>query len=142
MNNRILKFRIWDKQKLYWVPDNILLLNTKGELGYNTNRGWYKIPDTGQKDLGIDRYVIQQFTGLLDTNGKEIYEGDIVLEVWDENRPYGYSPDEIISCSETYEIIYTAPKFKFYNRIDSQTFIENYTMRVVGNIFENTELLK
>ena len=78
--------------------------------------------------LNWDNYYSMQFTGMYDKNGKEIYEGDFI-----ENT------DGII-----YKVGFTEGCFDTtYNNIH---FIEAkcfYTqnIEVVGNIFENPELL-
>jgi uncharacterized phage protein (TIGR01671 family) len=38
-------------------------------------------------------YILQQWTGLLDRNGKEIYEGDVLRRHWDDGT---YTDGEII----------------------------------------------
>ena len=76
---------------------------------------------------------IMQYTGLKDKNGKEIYEGDIV-------KYYGYEvadgkqirPERIIVVEWDYDLLY-----RINNLING-----NGTIEVIGNIFENLELLK
>ena len=135
MSNRPLKFRIWDKQLEKFMDEkNCFLLfvgNTDKYLAFNTKFGLYPIPDTGQKDLGWDKYVIQQFTGLKDKNNKEIYDGDIVK--------FTLTTEQIgdVRWNGRYYVIYVkllGPTPEFYPAPE--------VSEIVGNIFENPELLK
>ncbi len=87
-------------------------------------------------DLFADkRFVVMQFTGLLDKNGKEIYEGDILKinlyndELKTKVRTY---LGRLIIDVEGYDWNTTALSF-----LDDEAETE-----VIGNIYENPELLK
>lgn len=130
---RKIKFRVWDKQKKEWFPLKnamCLVLNPDStDLVFITNNGPYKIPDTGQEDGGINRFIIQQFTGLKDKNNKDIYEGSIV------NHKNG-----------THEVIYDNEIMSFQcnlsNCVTDQESGGYKNIEIVGNIFESPELLK
>jgi uncharacterized phage protein (TIGR01671 family) len=90
-----------------------------------------------QNGSGGDDYVIQQYTGLTDSNDDPIYEGDIIIDnqkqkyeiIFDEN----HARYDLKVCGE--------------NKLRGQTsygteIYEKKHIEVIGNIFENPELLK
>ena len=119
-----LKFRIWDKQLKVFL---------------------YQLPE--KHHLEWKRFDIQQFTGLLDKSGKEIYEGDIVkihwaaieLPMWDKKAvKMRHQIDYYL------EIKYTNYGFRPYWN-NTLWFDWKYLWwnkcEVIGNIYEHASLL-
>ena len=74
-----------------------------------------------------------QFVGLFDKNGIEIYEGDI-LRILDEEE---YQGDAVIIAVEFKEGCFVDSYFHW-----TLACIKEYKREVIGNIYENPELLK
>ena len=88
-------------------------------------------------DNRVDETTVGQFTGLEDKNGREIYEGDI-LKLIDEDG------SEIIACVIFINYI-GGFVLKEYMRDIKYFRIEDFgecNREIIGNIFENKELLK
>ena len=127
-------------------------------------KGWFESTKTmsipfsmedlmnGEADL-LDGEKLLQYTGLIDKNGKEIYEGDIVR--WGmgglELSGVRYAVVNMFPSLEFFMLFYENEEtgerkkpmlpfsFKYSNFIYTDT--EKY-LEVVGNIYENEELLK
>lgn len=119
--NREIKFRVWDSKIMR--ADFVLRADgvADDDLEY--------IDDAGNKIKGI----VMQFTGLRDKNGKEIYEGDILQ---DGEYPYRH----LIAWDNEAVRFVTVLNGNESNGLE-QSWIDEIQKRVIGNIYENPELL-
>ena len=81
-------------------------------------------------------YKIMQYTGLKDINGKEIYEGDIVAE-----KGHYVKSDKILYQKIQWKDTYSCWLRGEYQRLTPKN-IKAYQIEVVGNIHQNSDLLK
>lgn len=123
---REIKFRAWDKDKQRYSrqdEQSFLVENNEAE-SYNVSAVSFG-------------YELEQFTGLHDMNGQEIYEGDIVklhfVSLYpDDNIGFIDYRNGLGYCFNFDEAI-VSPEYWTGN--------DFYTIEVIGNIHENEELL-
>lgn len=133
------KFRAWHKEKK--VMFNVNRLNclcptiSTNEIydpAHIVVENWHS--ETGYHSYDSSDLELMQWTGLKDTEGNDIYEGDIVSSDADEGTLY----EKVVrSSSGLYmlECIYSGEQMT-----DLESCIES--IGVIGNIYEHGELLK
>ena len=135
--NRELKFRVWDG-KCYRGNLKKYFLNLHdgeiSEVAYSDLYDeYYDASERGSK------LIIQQYTGLKDKNGKEICEGDIIHYKFDGASYPKEAQDKLLTCE--YDASFGGYTFDCKGGSYYWAEIQGY-VEIVGNIFENSELLK
>lgn len=94
-------------------------------------------------EMAPDKYVLMQSTGLKDKNGVEIFEGDVVLVSMRNGFDYLDNKVCIVKNSIDYSglVCATVDEDLEYRIFNTELF-EEYTYEVIGNIYQNSELLE
>lgn len=146
-----IKFRAWDKRKKRFITDPIEFELELISLDIKVSNLYI-----GFVNEYFEYFDIQQYTGLRDCNGKEIYQGDIVRFVggtcnmlpcspyqheWHKkgtilvcrmlDSGWALSPKSILKYQEP-NIVGNVQNYDFWNHQRS--------LEVIGNIYENPEL--
>lgn len=151
--NRQIKFRVWDDQRKQFRDDAISFQTEENniiEVSFE-NREDHFIKKDGF--VSFPSSQIQQFTGLHDKNGKEIYEGDIIKwgmhkgseEYFHRYAVVEFNPDiqfrilfyvnsETGEKKPTDNYIFHFGKFA-YKETDRH-------IEIIGNVFENADFVK
>jgi uncharacterized phage protein (TIGR01671 family) len=139
-NNKILKFRAWDNinKCLYTKP--FFILHSGPLFILNEDYLSYENFDAINPVMGLS---IQQFTGLLDINNKEIYEGDIVEITYTDATPDGRLEFETVKRKVKWDSVELKWGLEYP---DFNTFSERLSdykgnIKIIGNIFESPQLL-
>ena len=123
---REIKFRAWDKEHKRWTNYSIAITDDLPRF-YDKHTGCWKTDKEGK------RFILCQYTGLKDKNDREIYEGDIGSD---------YVP---VYTKGIYMAVNTEQlKYPEEHRQLSTQFnvIWRNGCEIIGNIYENPELLK
>jgi uncharacterized phage protein (TIGR01671 family) len=126
---REIKYRMWNKKekKMYDI----------GVLDFDDKKAYMR----GYLNYTVSNYMFEnielmQYTGLHDKNGKEIYEGDVLR--------FSEVDTAIVKWNEKYSYFMVKPIQDYYFDSDvlGHTLEYNDSVEVIGNIYENPDLLK
>lgn len=160
---RTIKYRGKDVKTGEWKYGHLITLNVNDKTAYLIITDDYAVVDKELKPweiaffLNVDIFMVDpntvgQFTGLLDKNGKEIYEDDIVKYTRYDWKTEGYQKQNLINYCRIY---YNETKCAFYYEtkfksggggsgllLFNDERCKKNEIEVIGNIHDNPELLR
>lgn len=119
---RQLRFRAWHPVKKIWATNRDI---------YKKRLDYFLAENTENKTfsaVGNCEFIIMQFIGLSDIDGREIYEGDI-LDILIDDEPFRLDIESI------FDHWVCECHFDYAN-------LEMAEPKIIGNIYENPELLE
>ena len=135
---RTIKFRIWDnnKKRLETEYDD-LLIDQDGDIKQFITSGY----EPYLANIDNDSLIIEQFTGLKDSNEVEIYEGDIVeFRANYSSNPCGYMKAKVVITE--YRLELHSENGCVYDANEETDEFPYAKCKVLGNIHKNKNLLK
>ena len=126
---RTIKFRGKERSSGLWVYGHYSIGGFIHSNGTETERHLIH----GEVLYDVNPYTVGQFTGLVDNNGKEIYEGDIMNNPTSKNIGVVKWNSVLCQFQLSWQNMPTAADIFFMAECDSF---------VIGNIHDNPELLK
>lgn len=132
---REIKFRGWSIFDEKWVYGYLTVrFNIRSD-----EKHYFIYSETGMSGWRVDPESVGQYTGLMDYKRQDIYEGDLIKV---ESYYFGDALQKefigvciYIDGAYHIESHYSQTDKSYYN------FDENETVQVVGNLYENKELL-
>ena len=126
----IPRFRAWDVEFKELVRVDALVLDEQ------VIKATYNNGNVVKDDL--KNYVLMQSTGLMEKNGKEIFEGDILsIETDEENVRVEVSWD-----SKHALFVFESKKYNEKEALGELFEDNSYPFKIIGNIYENPELVE
>jgi len=116
---REIKFRCWDKRTKKMKQVGEISFNQVGEVSH--------IVSVNGEIIGYD-FVLMEYTGLRDKNGREIYEGDIVEKLTDDFKLWNETKEPIG------EVFYENGCFCVGRKL--KVALGSVKCEVIGNVYE------
>ncbi len=145
--NRQLKFRVWDVQQNKFLPsyaDNGIMFYHEQGKDWHEKQVRDIVPVSWflqDHNNNLKNYIVDEYTGLNDSNDVPIYEGDILM----------YKTGSIPTTGVIGQVLYEADEGGYIFQWERKGPNQNYKNLncdvafesvIVGNILENPELLK
>lgn len=141
--SREIKFKAWDKvRKVMYDVDSIEMDILKDGSSDNQISGWDDVE--WQCGIPLENVELLQYIGCKDIDGKEIYEGDIIERTDKTPVAEFYNKKEVgvVEYKNAQFVLKTGQDSYYEISYDGIFFTHMSDYKVIGNIYENKELLE
>lgn len=132
MKKRLLKFKVWNKKKQEWHQFADALDLNNGAV-YCLGMDWETV---------LEPSVVVQYVNMNDSEGREIYEGDI-LEYEYPKYDERMSPERKAQYGNKHVVAFHDEANDYFPGFStSSTFNQYGAYKIIGNIFENYDIVE
>ena len=153
-----VRYRAWDVLAEKMIDEILMISFVRKEIIGKFSDGSTSVPLKFEDERNGEDVILMQSTGLVDKNGKEIFEGDILKfnDEWNEYCHEGYVDGsvegvnyvEVVkgeACFEFGKTRYPESSLFIYMEDEHLSFAElvkdkDFGFEIVGNVYENSEL--
>lgn len=141
--NREIIFREKSSVTNEWVYGSLVKLGNESHIiGFDeVDLDGHHIRFCGDRPVFTKQGTIGQFTGLYDKNGKEVYEGDILMYIGQREDNKGRKYLRKVSFKNG-GFCMNVPEYNIDVHLDNHIVNGKLNWEVIGNIYDNKELLE
>lgn len=134
------------KYRVFYKPENKYLDRGSDQLFINREGKVFWYSHEGFDDI-TDKVIIEQYTGLSDRVGTDIYEGDIIIKVTDGYNYNDHIFNGVVVWKNDRYMLQNVCEYKYPKERRKAPSPQNQNgwkkyMEVIGNIHQNPELLE
>lgn len=137
------RFRAWDVLAEKMIDEILMISFVRKEIIGKFSDGSTSVPLKFEDERNGEDVILMQSTGLKDKNGKEIFEGDVVKRYRSPffKAKWEYQIETVIK--EKASLLLGREFGKNFGTIPFDSpFAKSVLLEVIGNIYENPELLE
>lgn len=133
----MLRYRAWDVLSQEMIDEILMISFVRKEIIGKFSDGSTSVPLKFEDKRNGEDVVLMQSTGILDKNSQEIFEGDVVRQVRTQPTIENETITGVVTMLEGAWLIVNDNE-----QLASDLWSETDENEIIGNIFENPELLE
>lgn len=137
----IPKYRAWDVLAEEMIDEVLMISFVRKEIIGKFRNGYTSVPLKFEDKRNGEDVILMQSTGLVDKNGKEIFEGDIITDGHTIGILRNHQTLGFYMVDEKGKENFLSDTVDTEGFEEAKEFMKN-SIEIIGNIYENPELLE